>query len=136
MVQTRYQETSMSHHLPAGQRALLEAELQQRQKDLDRIIAERQEGLSRAEHARAMLQQDSDDITLREPERQLDMTLSDRALVELGQVSDALRRLHGEDYGQCVDCGEGIPFDRLKAEPWALRCVPCESAREREAARR
>jgi len=136
MVQTRYQETLMSHHLPAGQRALLEAELQQRQKELDRIIAERQEGLSRAEHARAMLQQDSDDITLREPERQLDMTLSDRALVELGQVSDALRRLQGEDYGQCVDCGEGIPFDRLKAEPWALRCVPCESAREREAARR
>ncbi len=120
----------------AGQHALLEAELQQRQKELDRIIAERQEGLSRAEHARAMLQQDSDDITLREPERQLDMTLSDRALVELGQVSDALRRLHGEDYGQCVDCGEGIPFDRLKAEPWALRCVACESARERQAARR
>jgi DnaK suppressor protein len=115
---------------------LLEAELQQRQKELDRIIAEHHEGLSRAEHARALLQQDSDDITLREPERQIDMTLSDRAMVELGQVSDALRRLQNADYGRCVDCGEDIPFDRLKAEPWALRCVPCESARERGAARR
>ncbi len=38
--------------------------------------------------------------------------------------------------GRCVDCGVDIPFDRLKAEPWALRCVDCASARERAAARR
>ena len=123
-------------HLTAGQRALIEAELQQRQRLLDRQLADRQQGGTRAEHAREMLLQDGDDAPQRESERELDMALSDRALVELGQVSDALRRLHGEGFGQCSDCGADIPFDRLKAEPWALRCVACESARERAAAPR
>ena len=30
----------------------------------------------------------------------------------------------------CRACGESIPFDRLKVEPWAERCVPCASALE------
>jgi hypothetical protein len=31
---------------------------------------------------------------------------------------------------------EDILFDRLKIEPWALRCVPRESAREADEAER
>jgi RNA polymerase-binding transcription factor DksA len=34
-------------------------------------------------------------------------------------------------YGACSDCGEPIAFDRLKVEPWALRCIGCEGRRER-----
>lgn len=122
----------MSTHLTAGQRALLEAALVQRQHQLDRQLAEHHQGLSRAEHAREVLQQDGDDAPQREGERTLDMALSDRGLQELGAVSDALARVHGADYGLCGDCGAEIPFDRLKVEPWALRCVPCEGQRERQ----
>ena len=32
--------------------------------------------------------------------------------------------------GVCTDCAEDIPFDRLKVEPWALRCVACEARHE------
>ena len=120
----------MSTHLTAGQRALLEAELVGRQRDLDRQLAEHQGGLSRAEHARELLNQDSDDISHREADRELDMALNDRELAELGAVSAALRRLKEGGYGLCTDCGEGIAFDRLKVEPWALRCIACESRRE------
>ena len=123
----------MSTHLTAGQRALLEAELVGRQRDLDRQLAEHQGGLSRAEHARELLNQDSDDISHREADRELDMALNDRELAELGAVSAALRRLKEGGYGLCPDCGEGIAFDRLKVEPWALRCIACESRRERSA---
>lgn len=123
----------MSTHLTAGQRALLEAELVGRQRDLDRQLAEHQGGLSRAEHARELLNQDSDDISHREADRELDMALNDRELAELGAVSAALRRLKEGGYGLCTDCGEGIAFDRLKVEPWALRCIACESRRERSA---
>jgi len=64
------------------------------------------------------------------------MALSDRETVELGAVSDALARLRDGRYGLCADCDAEIPFDRLKAEPWALRCVACESSREARARRR
>lgn len=124
----------MSTHLTPGQRALLEAALVQRQHQLDRQLAEQQNGLSRAEHAAEVLQQDGDDAPQRDGERALDMALSDRELAELGEVSRALQRLHGSDYGLCGDCGAEIAFDRLKVEPWALRCVACESRHERQRA--
>ena len=82
-----------------------------------------------------MLLQDGDDAPQRETEREMDMALTDLETRELGAVSDALRRLAAGDYGACADCGNDIPFDRLKAEPWALRCVACESQRERAAGR-
>jgi DnaK suppressor protein len=121
----------MSTHLTAGQRALLEAALVQRQHQLDRRLAEHNDGLSRAEHAREVLQQDVREAAQREEEREVDMALSDMEQRELGEVSAALRRLHAGDYGRCADCDSEIPFDRLKVEPWALRCVACESRRER-----
>jgi DnaK suppressor protein len=123
-------------HLTTGQRALLEAELQLRQGQLDRRLAAHHSGLSRVEHAREVLQQDGDDAPQREGERELDMALSDLETQELGAVSDALARLRSAAYGLCAACGAEIPFDRLKAEPWALRCVSCETAREAAAGRR
>ncbi len=123
----------MGSHLTSGQRALLEAALVQRQHMLDSQVAEHQGGLSRAEHAREVLSQDSDDVSHREAERELDMAISDRELGELGAVSAALRRLKEDRYGMCSDCGDEIAFDRLKVEPWALRCVGCEAKRERAA---
>lgn len=123
----------VSSHLTAGQHALLESALQQRQHELDRLLKERQGGLSRAEHARDVLMADSDDVSHREADRELDMALSDRGIGELGEVSAALLRLRDGSYGGCEDCGIDIPFDRLKAEPWARCCVACASRRERAA---
>jgi DnaK suppressor protein len=121
----------MSKHLTTGQKALLEAALVQRQHQLDKRLAEHNQGLSRAEHAREVLLQDGDDAPQRESEREMDMALTDIETRELGAVSNALRRLPSDEFGVCVDCATEIPFDRLKVEPWALRCVACESARER-----
>jgi DnaK suppressor protein len=116
--------------LTAGQRALLEAELIRRQGELDRQLADHQDGLSRVDHARELLAQDSDDVSHREADREMDMALSDRDIAELGAVSAALLRLKEGRYGACSDCGQAIAFDRLKVEPWALRCVGCEGRRE------
>ena len=125
----------MSNHLTSGQRAWLRAELEQRQQQLDRRLAEHRGGASRVEHAREMLTQDDDDAPQREGERELDQALTDFETQELREVNEALRRMDGQTFGQCDDCGTGIPFDRLRAEPWARRCVPCEAAREQAAAR-
>ncbi len=120
----------MTTHLTAGQRALLGAGLVQRQHELDRRLAAHHGGLSRVEHAREVLLQDGDDAPQRDNERRTDLALTDRETQELGDVSLALQRLHSAGYGVCTDCQAAIPFDRLKVEPWAQRCVACESARE------
>jgi len=48
-------------------------------------------------------------------------------LLDITLYRDDLR----ENLNQPILRGTDIPFDRLKIEPWALRCVACETLRER-----
>ena len=121
----------MSNFLTQGQRALLQQLLQMRMHELDRRVALRAGGASRSEEAREILQQDGDDAPQHDADREVALARADRDVEELGVVSTALARIHDADFGQCADCGEAIAFDRLKLEPWALRCVACEDRRER-----
>jgi DnaK suppressor protein len=123
-------------HLSVGQRALLRAELELRKRELDRQLALHQEGRSRADHAREVLERDYDDAPQRAMDREVDMALSDFDMQELGLVSRALQRVDDEDFGTCSDCGADIPFDRLKVEPQALRCIACATRHEQHAQRK
>jgi len=49
---------------------------------------------------------------------------------KLIQIEAALRRLEGDDYGFCQDCGEEIAPARLEVDPAVLLCIDCASARE------
>ena len=120
----------MSTHLTTGQRALLQADLELRQEELRRQLAVHQEGRTRVEHARDVLAQDYDDAPQRAMDREVDQALTEFDTQELGAIGRALQRVHDDDFGLCIDCGGEIPFDRLKIEPQALRCVTCESRRE------
>jgi DnaK suppressor protein len=31
--------------------------------------------------------------------------------------------MRNDSYGICIDCGREIPFERLRAVPWTLRCA-------------
>jgi DnaK suppressor protein len=53
-----------------------------------------------------------------------------RRQLELQQISAALRRIAGGDYGYCVSCGEAIALARLEHDPAAALCIDCASARE------
>jgi DnaK suppressor protein len=120
----------MNASLTPGQRAQLKELLELRQHELDRRVATHLGSQGRAGRAREVLLQDGDDAPQRDAEREVDLAQADREMDELGAVSRALARLHQPGYGLCVDCSAPIPFDRLKVEPWALRCVACEGARE------
>lgn len=120
----------MSPRFTHGQRALLESALLQRQHALDQRLDEHTDGHTRAEHARELLLQDSDDLTRHQDDRDQDMARTDQDLQSIAAVSQALRRLQGDDYGVCTECGNDIPFDRLVVEPWAVRCVACQAALE------
>jgi DnaK suppressor protein len=126
----------MSLNLTAEQLEALETELGQRRLQLERRLAELQDGASRTEHAAEVLRQDADDAPQRADAREVDFALSDLERQELGAVDDALARLRsGAGYGICTDCGAEIPYGRLRVEPEALRCIACATRREARAPR-
>lgn len=55
----------------------------------------------------------------------------ERDQLELRDIDDARTRLADGSYGECVDCGCDIPFERLQAQPAAARCVDCQAVWER-----
>ena len=54
-----------------------------------------------------------------------------RDLGELRMLEAALKRVSEGSYGNCVDCGAEIPFERLQAQPGAERCVACQERHEK-----
>lgn len=120
----------MINPLTSDQRAWLQSELEKRRDALSQQLAEHLHGSSRVERAADVASQDADDAPQRRPERETAMALSDRERHDLDAASAALQRLSDPHFGVCADCGIDIPFERLQAEPWALRCVDCESRRE------
>jgi RNA polymerase-binding transcription factor DksA len=46
----------------------------------------------------------------------------------------AHQRLHEGTYGICVDCSKEIAPERLRAVPWAVRCVRCQEKSDSERA--
>jgi len=50
----------------------------------------------------------------------------------LGRAQRALDKLDhaSDDAGTCEDCGEDIPWGRLKAMPFAELCVACQGKRD------
>ena len=117
----------MSTHLTPGQKALLTAELEQRERQLNAQLDAHLHGQSRVDRAREVLQQDDDDAPQRRPELAVAAALTDLEQAELEAVAQALERMRAGRYGMCRTCGADIPFDRLKVQPWASQCVPCAS---------
>ncbi len=48
-----------------------------------------------------------------------------RRALALQQISAALTRIDNGEYGECLQCGEMIPVQRLEFDPAAVYCVPC-----------
>ena len=65
-------------------------------------------------------------------ERDLAIRNVDRDSALLRQVKAALRRIHDGNFGTCCDCEAAISPKRLAAVPWAMRCIQCQEAADRE----
>jgi DnaK suppressor protein len=75
--------------------------------------------------------EDTDDWAAADAMAAHDIALVSRELAELANVEQALARIADGSYGECLDCGNPIPYARLAAYPAARRCVACQEAAER-----
>ncbi len=110
---------------------------------LQALIDERREALEREIHADAARSRD-------EPYTQLTGSVGDlgdtasadvisdtgnaelsRDLEELRALEAARERIDRGGYGTCMDCGGDIDYERLLAQPAALRCLECQRLHER-----
>jgi DnaK suppressor protein len=65
-------------------------------------------------------------------ERERQRVLYDTANNLLEEVNEALERINKGTYGICVDTGEPISYERLKALPYAKRTVEAQKEQEKE----
>ena len=107
-------------------RALLSAQLAARRTQ----VAQRQGEQSFVDHALAERAQDPNDVMQRDGEREVDGALSERDRCEISNLGAALGRMDAGTYGVCIDCGVPVGFERLLAQPEALRCNACETLHE------
>jgi DnaK suppressor protein len=56
--------------------------------------------------------------------------LGNEAQHELRLIARALDQMKNGTYGECTDCGKAIPEARLKAQPFAERCIECATRAE------
>ena len=61
----------------------------------------------------------------------LNLAIVDRHVRELRDIEAATARVADRTYGACVDCGDDIALERLRAWPTAKRCHACQQQRER-----
>lgn len=61
----------------------------------------------------------------------LDQAEMTRDLAELRDLEAARLRLSAGTYGVCTDCGGDIGYERLRANPAALRCIACQTRHEK-----
>lgn len=63
-------------------------------------------------------------------ERGKDVALNEEDEKQLEEVETALFRMEAGDYGTCVVCGKGIPYERLEAVPETAYCIDHQQDKE------
>ena len=60
----------------------------------------------------------------------VNLAVIDNHIRALENTEAALARLNRGSYGSCLDCGDAIPVERLRAYPVAERCRICQTRYE------
>jgi DnaK suppressor protein len=115
------QQTQTLHTAIEQRRKALLAELRE---DAERVQRDRHEDLAGASP-------DPGDESVATLIADLDQADLGRDLSELRAIEAARTRLSDGSYGICADCGGDIGYERLKANPAALRCIACQTLHEK-----
>ncbi len=77
-------------------------------------------------HSTHMADQGTDNF-----DRELALNLASSRQESIYDIEDAIRRVDDGTYGACESCGKAIERPRLKALPFAKKCMGCQNAAER-----
>jgi DnaK suppressor protein len=64
----------------------------------------------------------------------IELSLIQMKAQTLNAVEHALVKVEAGTYGYCIECGDEMTEQRLRALPFAVRCTACEQKREQRAA--
>ena len=72
------------------------------------------------------------DVAADDIDRRTLEALSNQDIKRINLIDSALSRINNGRYGLCLDCGKMISRERLKAIPYALKCISCQSKSEKQ----
>ena len=75
---------------------------------------------------------DSGDESMANALADFNVTIVDRQVQGVRDIEATFKRIKDGEFGVCIDCGDGIPFNRLQAYPTAKRCIACQEKREKQ----
>lgn len=101
-----------------------EALLSELREDIERVRKDRHEDL-------AGQAPDPGDESVATLIADLDRADADRDFSELRGLDAARMRIADGSYGVCANCGGEIGFERLRANPAAVRCIDCQAQHEK-----
>jgi DnaK suppressor protein len=110
----------MHDRRPEVLRTLLIGRRTQLQKEIDYLIAQHRDSHSESQVL------DVEDMSLRDATGAQQIALLEARTQQRIQLDEALRRLDEGTYGICEDCETPISPGRLRALPFARRCVACQ----------
>jgi DnaK suppressor protein len=61
----------------------------------------------------------------------MERDLIERCMTQLEEIARTHDRIATGDIGICIDCGDAIEVERLRANPVACRCTECQIVREK-----
>jgi DnaK suppressor protein len=103
-------------------------QLEERQKDLRKIVARTEQDGRDAEVAAA---QDIADRAANSYTKEFLFHQSNSERQTLQMVENALSRIRDGIFGECVNCGNEINAKRLEAVPWTRYCIACQEKLEK-----
>ncbi len=110
----------MAKHCPDSLRSALLKKKEEVTERLERITANLRRGYEADSKERAKQLEDSEVVD----------ALGNEARAELKKISATLARMESGEFGICIDCGMPIDEGRIKAYPYALKCINCATMDE------
>jgi DnaK suppressor protein len=96
-----------------------------------KVLLDQLASISVGRNIEAIEKGDEIDLATDEISRELDAKISMRQRQQIKEIEDALERIKYGDYGECEECGEPIPEQRLRLFPAARNCVRCQEEVDR-----
>ena len=112
---------------PETLRQFLITRRQEIQKQIDVLLAQHRDGHSNFRENAVL---DMEDMSLRDSTAAQEIALLESRTKQRNQLDEALRRLDEGTYGICEDCTIAISPGRLRALPFARRCLECQQQAE------